>query len=354
MLIFRQLFDERSSTYTYLLGDRETGDAVLIDPVFEQVNRDLALIHELCLSLKAVLDTHCHADHVTAAWLLKQRTDCDVAVGLGSGVSGANLYLTDGDRVCFGEYELKVLSTPGHTSGCTSYFLESHSKIFTGDTLLIRGCGRTDFQEGSAAELFRSVRDKIFTLPSHTEIYPAHDYRGLTATSVGEEQQHNPRLGGKISETDFVGYMNNLNLPYPKNIDFSVPANLFSGEPANKKDPFDEQQWGPLRYTFAGFWEIEAYWLQENLDKVCVVDVREMEERDGPLGFITGSILIPLGQLESRLREIPKDKPLVAVCRAGSRSARASLTLKEGGFSQVANLTGGMLGWCALHRVPSD
>jgi glyoxylase-like metal-dependent hydrolase (beta-lactamase superfamily II) len=354
MLVFRQLFDEPSSTYTYLLGDRENGQAILIDPVFEQVKRELALLHELDLSLKVVLDTHCHADHVTAAWLLKQRSNCEIAAGLASGISGVDLYLADGDSVCFGQYKIKVLSTPGHTNGCTSYLLDSHSKIFTGDTLLIRGCGRTDFQEGSPASLYQSVRNKIFTLPSHTEIYPAHDYRGLTSTSVGEEKQHNPRLGGRVSEADFVGYMNNLNLPYPKNIDFSVPANLVSGEPENKKDPFDERQWGPLRYTFAGFWEIEAYWLQENLDKVCVVDVREMEECSGPLGFISGSMLIPLDQLKSRLGEIPRDKPLVTVCRAGSRSARASLTLQESGFSQVANLTGGMLGWCSLHHVPSD
>jgi sulfur dioxygenase len=354
MLIFRQLFDEPSSTYTYLLGDSNSGQAVMIDPVFEQANRDMALLHELELSLKIVLDTHCHADHVTAAWLLKQRTNCDIAVGFASEVSGADLYLKDQDSIHFGEYEILVLSTPGHTKGCTSYFLESHSKVFTGDTLLIRGCGRTDFQEGNPTSLYDSVRNKIFSLPSHTEIYPAHDYRGLTSTSVGEEKQHNPRLGGSVSETDFVGYMNNLNLPYPRNIDFSVPANLVSGEPEIKKDIFNEGQWGPLRYTFAGFWEIEAYWLQENLDQVSVVDVRETEECRGPLGFIEGSMLIPLAQLKSRLGEIPRDKPVVTVCRAGSRSARASLTLQESGFPEVANLAGGMLGWCALDHVPND
>lgn len=347
MLVFRQLFDQESSTYTYLLGDGDTGAAVLIDPVFEQARRDTALLTELGLKLIAVLDTHCHADHVTSAWLLKQRTGADILIAANSGVEGADRYLRQGERVKFGGRYLEVRETPGHTNGCLSYVLDDESMAFTGDALLIRGCGRTDFQQGDAGRLYRSIHTQIFSLPDATRLYPGHDYHGLTVTSVGEEKRYNPRCGGQISEGDFAGYMHNLNLAHPKKIDIAVPANLKCGRPDTGKVPDDAPHWAPLTYTFAGLWEIDPRWLEEHLDAVRVLDVREPDEFEGPLGHIPGAQLIPLGTLSARIAEIATDKPVVTVCRSGGRSAQATVLLQRAGIERVANLAGGMLRWRA-------
>ena len=347
MLIFRQLFDQESSTYTYLLADQASREALLIDPVFEQAQRDLALIDELGLTLTTLLDTHCHADHVTAAWLLKQRTGARIAIAGASGVEGADLLLTHGDRVPFGRRHIEVRETPGHTDGCLTYVLDDESMAFTGDALLIRGCGRTDFQHGSAARLYHSIRTQIFSLPDATRLYPAHDYNGLTVTSVAEEKRFNPRFGGQISESDFVGFMNNLGLPHPKKIDLALPANMRSGRPESGVAPDTGPSWAPLTYTFAGLWELDPRWLEEHHDAVRVLDVREPQEFSGPLGHIEGAQLIPLGELAARVDEIPNDKPLVAVCRAGGRSAQAIVILRRAGRENAANLAGGMLRWRA-------
>ena len=216
MLIFRQLIDPQSSTYTYLLGDRKSAEAVLIDPVFEQAGRDAALVGELGLRLVCTLETHVHADHVTGAWLLKQRLGSQIALARSSTAQGADRYLVHGDRVGFGGRHLQARATPGHTDGCLTYVLDDESMAFTGDCLLIRGSGRTDFQHGDAYVMYRSVHTQIFTLPEACLLYPAHDYRGLTVTSVGEERRFNPRLGGEIAESDFAGYMQNLHLPHPE------------------------------------------------------------------------------------------------------------------------------------------
>ncbi|MGH7227121.1 MAG: MBL fold metallo-hydrolase, partial [Gemmataceae bacterium] len=256
-MIFRQLFDSQSSTYTYLLADDKTRDAVMIDPVFEQVRRDAALVGELGLRLLYTLETHTHADHVTGAWLLRQRTRSRVAVSAQSGAEGADLYLTHGDKVEFGGRYLQVRATPGHTHGCVTFVLDDETMAFTGDCLLIRGSGRTDFQEGNAHVLYQSVRTEIFTLPATCLLYPAHDYRGLTVTSVGEERRFNPRLGGESGEDDFVGYMENLRLPHPKKIDVAMPANLKCGRPNDDPAQIADPSWAPLTYTFAGIWEIE-------------------------------------------------------------------------------------------------
>src|SRR5579863_5596085 len=231
MLIFRQLFDPQSSTYTYLLGDSASHQAVLIDPVFEQVRRDAALIDELGLKLLATLETHVHADHVTGAWLMKQRTGSKIMVAKSSGAKGADRYLVQDDVIAFGGRRLEVRATPGHTGGCLTYVLDDKSMAFTGDSLLIRGCGRTDFQGGSAQQLFTSVREQILTLPEDCLLYPAHDYRGITVTSVAEERRFNPRLGGDVDLGDFAGYMHNLNLPHPKQMAVAVPANMRCGKP---------------------------------------------------------------------------------------------------------------------------
>jgi sulfur dioxygenase len=351
MLIFRQLFDPQSSTYTYLLGDSATRQAVLIDPVFEQVRRDAALIDELGLKLLATLETHVHADHVTGAWLIKQRTGSKIMAAKASGAEGADRYLVQDDVIGFGGRRLLVRATPGHTGGCLTYVLDDSSMAFTGDCLMIRGSGRTDFQEGDPAAMYRSVREQIFALPNECLLYPAHDYRGLTATSVAEERRYNPRLGGDIAVGDFIGYMKNLRLAHPRLLDVAVPANLRCGRPDSAEnqgaDPAADPNWAHLRYSFAGVWEIDPHGLEEHQGPMQILDVREAEEFTGPLGHIEGAVLIPLGELAARADELQRDRPIVAVCRAGSRSAQATAILLQAGFSDVANLNGGMLRWRA-------
>jgi sulfur dioxygenase len=343
-LLFRQLFDPQSSTYTYLLACPKSREALLIDPVFEQVRRDVALLNELEVKLLYTLETHVHADHVTGAWLLKQRMASRIAVGQASGSQGADLYLKHGDKIRFGSRYLEVRATPGHTHGCVSYVLDDETMAFTGDCVLIRGCGRTDFQEGESHDMYRSVHLQLFTLPDSCLLYPGHDYRGLTSTSVGEEKRFNPRLGGALSESDFVGFMKNLNLPHPKKIDIAVPANLKCGKPPEDQ-PMTDPDWAPLTCNFAGIWEVSPHWVEENLRVVQVLDVREPEETAGPLGRIPGAVLIPLGELGARKGELDKNRPVVAVCRAGGRSAQATIILQQAGFAKVANLPGGMLRW---------
>jgi len=349
MLIFRQLFDPQSSTYTYLLGDRASRAAVLIDPVFEQARRDAALVDELGLKLTATLETHVHADHVTGASLLKQRTGCKIMASKAGGAAGADRYLVQDDVIGFGGRRLMVRATPGHTGGCVTYVLDDSSMAFTGDCLLIRGSGRTDFQDGDPAAMYRSVREQIFALPDECLLYPAHDYRGLTVTSVAEERRYNPRLGGDIAVGDFTGYMNNLRLAHPKLLDVAVPANLRCGQPDDSAamDPSADPNWAHLRYSFAGVWEIDPHGLEEHQGPLQILDVREADEFTGPLGHIDGAVLIPLGQLAARLEELARGRPIVAVCRAGSRSAQAVSILQQAGFSEIANLNGGMLRWRA-------
>lgn len=226
-LVFRQLFESSSSTYTYLLADASTREAVLIDPVLEMVDRDMKLIEELGLKLTVAANTHCHADHVTGTGLLKKRLfGVKSAISKHSGAR-ADILLSEGDAITFGKYCVTVRETPGHTDGCVTFVREDESMAFTGDALLIRGCGRTDFQQGCAKKLYQSIQEKIFTLPGHCLIYPAHDYKGQTVSTVEEEKKFNPRL--TRSQEEFVEIMNNLNLPKPAKIDVAVPANLVCG-----------------------------------------------------------------------------------------------------------------------------
>ncbi|KAK4256005.1 hypothetical protein QN277_008926 [Acacia crassicarpa] len=234
-LLFRQLFEKESSTYTYLLADvlHPSKPAVLIDPVDKTVDRDLSLIQELGLKLVYAINTHVHADHVTGTGLIKSKVpDVKSIISRASGAT-ADLYVEHGDKVSFGDLFLEVRATPGHTVGCVTYVTGDASDhlqprmAFTGDALLIRGCGRTDFQGGSSEKLYKSVHSQIFTLPKDTLLYPAHDYRGFTVSTVGEELQYNSRLT-KDEET-FKNIMENLNLPYPKMIDMAVPANMVCG-----------------------------------------------------------------------------------------------------------------------------
>jgi sulfur dioxygenase len=234
-LLFRQLFEKESSTYTYLLADISHPDkpALLIDPVDKTVDRDLSLIKDLGLKLIYAMNTHVHADHVTGTGLLKTKAPGVKSVISKRSGSKADIFVEPGDKVVFGDLFLEVRGTPGHTLGCVTYVtgdgLEQPKPrmAFTGDALLIRGCGRTDFQGGSSEQLYESVHSQIFTLPADTLIYPAHDYRGFAVSTVGEEKQYNPRLT-KDKET-FKGIMANLNLPYPKMIDVAVPANMVCG-----------------------------------------------------------------------------------------------------------------------------
>ena len=357
MLVFRQLFDPQSATYTYLVADRGSREALLVDPVFEQARRDAALIEELGLRLKWTLETHVHADHVTGAWLLRQKLGSKIAISAASGAEGADCYVKDLDRVAFGKRHLEARATPGHTGGCMTYVLDDASMAFTGDALLIRGCGRTDFQQGDPGKLFRSVRGPIFSLPEECTLFPGHDYRGLTATSVGEEKLYNPRLAEGILEQDFVGYMKHLGLPHPKQMEVAVPANLKCGKPqAATQNPLSPQgdhawglqgdhDWAPLTYTFAGIWEVQPNWLEEHLRDVQVLDVRELDEFNGPLGHVPGAKLVPLGTLADGAGMLAREKPIVVVCRSGARSAQATLMLGRAGFEKVANLSGGMLRW---------
>ena len=343
-MIFRQLFDPVSSTYTYLLGD--SGEALLIDPVYEQVPRDQALLRELGLWLLTTLDTHVHADHVTGAWRMRQRCGSEVALAAVVEAKGVTRPLRHGDRIDFGTRHLSVRATPGHTNGCLTYVLDDQSMAFTGDSLLIRGCGRTDFQQGSPQQLFASVREQILSLPETCLLYPAHDYRGITVTSVVEERRFNPRLGGDVDIGDFTGHMNNLNLPHPKLMAVAVPANMRCGQPEEAAGVATETpDWAPLTLRFSGVWEIEPMALLEHGAAFQIVDVREAPEFIDRLGHLPGARLVPLSQLTGRLEELDRERPVVAVCRSGVRSAQASVLLTKAGFGKVANLAGGMLRW---------
>ncbi len=347
-MLFRQLFDPRSSTFTYLLADEESRVAVMIDPVFEQAARDAALLRELGLDLRYTLETHVHADHVTGAARLREALGSRIGVSAEGAAEGADVALRDGDEVEFGRHALRVLATPGHTNGCLSFVTQAMDHVFTGDALLIRGAGRTDFQQGDARRLYRSVHEQLFTLPDACFVHPGHDYAGRTVSTIGEERAFNPRLGDTRSEDDFVGYMVNLGLPHPNQIDVAVPANMQCGRPKGGIPPLG-CDWSPGLRSFAGVLEVSPMWLVEQLGEVAVIDVRDAVEWCGELGHIAGAHSIPLAELLDSLDQIPRDRPVVAVCRSGGRSAQASILLEKAGFARTANLAGGMLAWGGLN-----
>jgi glyoxylase-like metal-dependent hydrolase (beta-lactamase superfamily II) len=232
-MIFRQLIDPQTSTYTYLLGDRASGQAVLVDPVLSQVDRDIALLDELGLELRYALETHVHADHVTGSGELRDRLGAETVTSADAGVTCASLVVAHGDVLQLGRTRIEARHTPGHTDGDVTYVVRDGDRVmaFTGDTLFIRGCGRTDFQQGDARTLYRSVHARIYSLPDDTAVYPGHDYKGRTTTTVGEEKAFNPRLRIGIDEDAFVDIMDGLHLPDPKQIDVAVPANRACGRP---------------------------------------------------------------------------------------------------------------------------
>ncbi len=225
-MILRQLFDHETYTYTYLIADKKAREAIIIDPVKEQLSRDLKWIEELGLTLRYAVDTHVHADHITSAGALREATGCKTGVGIGGEVACADMALKDGDEIKFGSHTLQVLATPGHTNSCLSFHVGN--VVFSGDSLFIRGTGRTDFQQGDAGRLYDSISKKLYALPDETIVYPGHDYRGNTMSTIGEEKQFNPRM--QQPRERFIEMMAALNLPDPKKIMEAVPANLACGQ----------------------------------------------------------------------------------------------------------------------------
>ena len=341
-LLFRQLFDAATGTFTYLLADVPSRQGVLIDPVFEQHSRDLSLIQELGIELVASIDTHAHADHVTGSWLMHEATGCAIGLAAAARADNVTRPLQHGDRIAFGNRFVEVRSTPGHTDGCISFVLDDHSMAFTGDALLVRGCGRCDFQQGNAHTLWRSITEQIFSLPDTCLLYPGHDYTGRTVSSVAEEQAFNARLGGTATERDFVGHMENMKLPHPHKIAEALPGNMRSGKP---REAQPRASWAPLQRSYAGLPELAPGWVAAHIQELTILDVRSPEELVGPDGHISGSLNIPLPELEQRRQAIPSGKPVVVVCHSGSRSALATQQLLKQGLSEVANLRGGLSRW---------
>jgi glyoxylase-like metal-dependent hydrolase (beta-lactamase superfamily II) len=222
-MLFRQLFDRETWTYTYLIADLKTKEAALVDPVIEQVERDYKLLNELGLTLKYCLETHVHADHITGTGKLRELTDCEGIVPEQAQVACASRLIQHGESVRVGEVEIQAIATPGHTDSHMAYRVNG-DRILTGDALFIRGCGRTDFQSGDAGILYDSVTQNLFSLPGDTLVYPGHDYRGQSVSTIAEEVRWNPRFGDR-SRAEFIEFMNNLNLPDPKKIMEAVPAN---------------------------------------------------------------------------------------------------------------------------------
>jgi sulfur dioxygenase len=231
-MIFRQLFEPQSSAYTYLVACEDTREAVLIDPVLETVERDLALFRQLKLTLKYTLETHIHADHVTGAARLREATGSKAGVPEKSGADHVDVPIREGEPIAIGRLSLEPLATPGHTDDHHAYLLGAADgfRVFTGDALMIDGCGRTDFQNGDAATLYRSVHGKLFTLSDDTLVYPGHDYQQRRVSSIGQEKARNPRLGGGKTIDEFVAIMDGFDLPRPKKMDVAVPANRECGE----------------------------------------------------------------------------------------------------------------------------
>ncbi len=336
-MIFRQLFDSTSSTYTYLLASRHGGEALIIDPVLERVDRYIQLLRELDLRLVKAIDTHLHADHITGLEALAERTRCITVMGEQTKADVVSIRVTDGDRVGIEGLSLEALYTPGHTDDSYSYIMPD--RVFTGDTLLIRGTGRTDFQNGDPRAQYDSLFGHLLKLPEETLVYPAHDYKGDTVSTIGEEKAFNPRLQVQ-SVDEYVELMSNLNLPNPKMMDVAVPANM---------------RIGLAQQIVAGKgWAIgaeEAKGLLRQPD-VALVDLREDQERRKH-GIIPGSLHVPYQDVEESLKadgllqQLAKaaGKRLVFYCAFGERSAMAVQAAQAAGIATSRHIHGGMQAW---------
>ena len=331
-LTVKQLFDRESCTYTYLLIDAETGEGAIIDAVLETYDRDMQIINELGVELLYAIETHAHADHITSAGKLREMTGAKLVYGESTGIKAIDIPLKDGDTIQLGHYRIRAISTPGHTNGCTSYFCDG--MLFSGDTLLIRGCGRADFQDGDPGTLFDSITQKLFTLADDTIVYPAHDYNGRTSSTIGEEKTWNPRLGGGRSRDEFIAIMNNLNLDMPKRINEAVPANLSVGI------NFDAN-----RYLLQDF-DMDALYRvwQELPENVLVMDNRTPEEY--ARGHVPGSRNIPMGTENELVDELKEYDRIYVYCRSGRRAQTTTTNLSFQGLNQIVCIShSGMPDW---------
>jgi sulfur dioxygenase len=340
-----QLFDPASSTYTYVLFDQASRDAVIIDPVDEQLERDLATLREYGLKLVWAVETHAHADHITSAGKLAELAGARTAAPQGCGIGTAGVQLRHGDRLPFGNESLKALHTPGHTAGSMSFVWRDH--VFTGDTLLINGCGRTDFQSGSATDLYRSLTEVLFALPDDTTVWPGHDYQGRSHSTIGQEKSGNPRIAGK-TEAEFVAIMAALDLPRPKRIDEAVPANLTSGI-RHDLDGALLLQPRPVQAGYAGDVSPQLAWQWVQEGEAVLVDVRTDAEREW-VGFVPGALAVAWKQwpgmamnpaFDEGIRQAGADgKKLVMLCRSGVRSIAAAKRATELGLEAYNILEG--------------
>lgn len=335
-MIFRQLFDSVSGTYTYLLANRRGGEALIIDPVIEKVDRYLQLVNELDLKLVKAVDTHIHADHVTGLGALRDKTQCITVMGEMAKVDVVSMRVAEGDKLTVDGVSLDVLYTPGHTDDSYSFLMGD--RIFTGDTLLIRGTGRTDFQNGDPRAQYDSIFNKILKLPEDTLLYPAHDYKGETVSTIGEERQFNPRLQVK-SIDEYVDIMNNLNLPNPKMMDVAVPANRQQGL---HQDDVARRGWSVKADAALGL---------IGRDDIEFVDLRETSEREKH-GAIPGSLHAPYTGLVAHLRSdgalqeiADKGKQVLFYCAFGERSAMAVRAAQDAGIRAAKHIEGGMDAW---------
>lgn len=341
-----QLFDPVSSTYTYILYDAHSRDALIIDPVDEQLERDLAVLRENNLRLDWIVETHAHADHITSAARLAEHTGAKTAAPELCHIRPATEQLKDGEVLHFGSESIVALHTPGHTAGSMSFYWSSHNAVFTGDTLLINGCGRTDFQSGSATAMYHSLTAVLFTLPDETIVYPGHDYNGKTQSSIGAQKQNNPRVSGK-TEAEFITIMDELHLPPPKRINEAVPANLTLGirhDAGGSPLPAPEGYAGDISPQLAHDW-----WQKGD---AVLVDVRTDAEREW-VGFVPEAAVAawkcsPDMQLNPRFDEelktqVGTDKKAVFLCRSGIRAIAAARRATELGF-EAYNVIGGFEG----------
>src|SRR5215471_1806190 len=336
-MIFRQLFDQVSGTYTYLLASRPGGEALIIDPVLEKVDRYIQLVRELDLKLVKAIDTHLHADHVTGIGALRDRTYCVTVMGEQTKADVVSMRVADGDKLTIEGLALDALYTPGHTDD--SYCFRLADRVFTGDTLLIRGTGRTDFQNGDPRAQFDSIFNKLLRLPDDTLVFPAHDYKGETVSSIGEERRFNPRLQVKSVE-QYVALMNSLNLPNPKMMDVAVPANMRVG--------LAQEEIARRGWALAA---ADALALNGRPD-VAVVDLRERSEREKH-GVIAGSLHAPYPDLAANVRpggmlnELARatGKRIVFYCAFGERSAMAVQAAQDAGLASACHIAGGIDAW---------
>jgi glyoxylase-like metal-dependent hydrolase (beta-lactamase superfamily II)/rhodanese-related sulfurtransferase len=336
-MIFRQLFDSTSGTYTYLLASRPGGEALIVDPVLERVDRYLQLVRELDLRLVKAVDTHLHADHVTGLGALRDRTHCVTVMGEQSHADVVSMRVAEGDRIEIEGLRLDVLYTPGHTDDSYSFLWAD--RVFTGDTLLIRGTGRTDFQNGDARAQYDSIFNKLLKLPDETLVFPAHDYKGDTVSTIGEEKQFNPRLKVK-SVDEYADLMNNLKLPNPKMMDVAVPANMHVGL---HQESIARRGWAISA--------ADAIALRGRAD-VAIVDLREKSERDKH-GIIPGSLHAPYPELQEQigvggmLQElaVATGKRIVFYCAFGERSAMAVQAAQDVGLKSACHIQGGINAW---------